>query len=183
MNQQTTNRSFDALTRGLASGSISRGKALKLMGAALVGGTLASVGIGEASADELCKPEGKKCRKDKQCCSGDCEGGKCAAACTSDGGSCGSNGQCCSGRCASGACAEACPSDRVLLSNGTCVLPCTNGCPACAGTGFAFCAREIESGTQFCSGGIGDSCATTNDCPTGEVCVSGGTPGRCLVAC
>lgn len=47
---------FDDLARGPASGSISRGKALKLMGAALVGGTLASVGIREAAADNLCKP-------------------------------------------------------------------------------------------------------------------------------
>src|SRR5918993_1323795 len=64
--------SFDELASGLASGSISRGKALRLMGAALVGGTLASLGIGEAGADDLCKPEGKKCRKDAQCCSGSC---------------------------------------------------------------------------------------------------------------
>jgi hypothetical protein len=53
MSQETTNRSFDELASGLASGSISRGKALKLMGAALVGGTLASLGIGEAGADNL----------------------------------------------------------------------------------------------------------------------------------
>src|SRR5919107_1109369 len=33
----------DELTRGLASGTLSRGKALRLMGAALVGGTLASL--------------------------------------------------------------------------------------------------------------------------------------------
>src|ERR671921_1473702 len=34
--------SFDELARGLADGSITRGKALRLMGAALVGGALAS---------------------------------------------------------------------------------------------------------------------------------------------
>ena len=48
------------------------------MGAALVGGTLASLGIGEAAADDLCKPEGKKCRKNAQCCSGTCSNGACA---------------------------------------------------------------------------------------------------------
>jgi hypothetical protein len=42
VSQQPTNRYFDELTRALASGSISRCKALRLMGAALVGGTLAS---------------------------------------------------------------------------------------------------------------------------------------------
>ena len=35
--------SFDELARGLASGSLSRRKALRLMGAALVGGALASI--------------------------------------------------------------------------------------------------------------------------------------------
>ena len=37
---------FDELARGLADGSLSRAEALRLMGAALLGGTLASVGIG-----------------------------------------------------------------------------------------------------------------------------------------
>jgi hypothetical protein len=49
-----------------------------LMGAALVGGALGSLG-GVAAADDECKPTGKKCRKDKQCCSGKCEGGTCSA--------------------------------------------------------------------------------------------------------
>jgi hypothetical protein len=40
VSQETTNRSFDELASGLASGSISRGRALRLMGAALLGGAL-----------------------------------------------------------------------------------------------------------------------------------------------
>jgi hypothetical protein len=43
--------SFDELAIGLSSGTLSRGRALRLMGAALLGGTLASLGIGEAAAD------------------------------------------------------------------------------------------------------------------------------------
>jgi hypothetical protein len=98
MTREAREHSFDALARGLASGSISRGRALKLMGAALVGGTLASLGIGEAAADPPgCKRNGKKCKRDPQCCSGKCEGGKCA--CTSNGGTCTSGAQCCSGNC------------------------------------------------------------------------------------
>ena len=77
MSRETTNRTFDELASGLASGSISRRRALRLMGAALVGGTLASLGIREASADEMCKAEGKKCRKDEQCCSGNCQNNSC----------------------------------------------------------------------------------------------------------
>jgi hypothetical protein len=76
---ETRESSFDELSRGLASGNLSRGKALKLMGAALVGGTLASLGIGEAAADDECKPTGKKCRKNAQCCSGNCVNSTCAA--------------------------------------------------------------------------------------------------------
>src|SRR5215212_6831459 len=60
---------FDELARGLADGSITRGKALRLMGAALVGGTLGSLGIGEAAADRPgCKRIGKNCTRDTQCC-------------------------------------------------------------------------------------------------------------------
>jgi hypothetical protein len=89
VSEQTTNRSFDELARGLASGEFSRRKALRLMGAALLGGTLGSLGIGGiAAADDLCKPEGKKCRKDEQCCSGKCEGSECAAVVCSPAGSC-----------------------------------------------------------------------------------------------
>ena len=43
MTGEAREHSFDELTRGLASGSISRGRALRLIGAALVGGTLASI--------------------------------------------------------------------------------------------------------------------------------------------
>jgi len=79
MATETTESSFDELTRGLASGTLSRGRALRLMGAAVVGGALASVGIGEAGADQ-CKRNGKACKKDTQCCSGACVGGTCQPA-------------------------------------------------------------------------------------------------------
>jgi hypothetical protein len=69
---------FDDLARGLADGSITRGRALRLMGAALVGGALGSLGIGEASADPIgCKRNGKHCTRPDQCCSGNCASGTC----------------------------------------------------------------------------------------------------------
>ena len=76
---------FDDLARGLADGSISRRRALRLMGATLLGGMLASLGIRGASADEDenkdedCKRAGKKCKKDKQCCSEQCVDGVCSS--------------------------------------------------------------------------------------------------------
>jgi hypothetical protein len=103
MAQQKMENTFDQLAKGLSSGEVSRGKALRLMGAALVGGTLASLG-GVATADDECKPNGKKCRKDAQCCSGNCDSISRTCACRPNGGSCASNGQCCSGNCESGTC-------------------------------------------------------------------------------
>ena len=41
MTKEAGERSFDELASGLASGSLSRGKALRLMGAALLGGAFA----------------------------------------------------------------------------------------------------------------------------------------------
>jgi hypothetical protein len=103
MSPEARGRAFDALATEMASGTLSRGKAIKLLGAALVGGTLGSLGFGGvAAADDLCKPNDKKCKKPAQCCSGNCSGGKCA--CQQEGGSCGNNSQCCSGNCQNNSC-------------------------------------------------------------------------------
>jgi hypothetical protein len=51
MTEEPRESSFDALAKGLASDSLSRRKALRLMGAALVGGALGTIGLqGEAQA-------------------------------------------------------------------------------------------------------------------------------------
>src|SRR4051794_16549667 len=73
MSPEAREHSFDDLARELASGSLSRRKALKLMGAALIGGTLGSLSMHEAAADPPgCTHNGKPCKRDKQCCSGTC---------------------------------------------------------------------------------------------------------------
>jgi hypothetical protein len=154
MSPEARERSFDSLATGLASGSISRGRALKLMGAALVGSTLASLGISEAAADRPgCKRIGKVCTKDKVCCSRNCARGKCSD----------------------------CPPGRVPLSNGTCAKPCTSNadCPAC-GSANNGCSPEGSGAGDFCRGDVGRPCATTNDCPSGQFCVGGVV---CVVAC
>ena len=93
MSQETANRTFDELARALASGSISRGKALRLMGGLLVGGALASVPGVAWAGDDRC-PEGQtrcgdrcvnlktnerhcgscrnRCRSTQTCCNGNC---------------------------------------------------------------------------------------------------------------
>src|SRR3954452_4777053 len=153
MSPQARERSLDELAIGLASGSISSGKAIRLMGAALVGGALGSVGIGEAEADNLCKPNGKKCKKNSQCCSGICS----------------TNGTC-----------AACPDGRVLLSKGTCAIICGEGSPTgfldCP-CGEASCTRRFPQPSTLsgiCLGlDPGNShleCTTDAVCPPGEFC-------------
>src|SRR5918993_5331351 len=68
--------SLDELSKGLASGTLSRGKALRLMGAALVGGALASIpGVALAvvppcpSGTSICGP-GRFCCEEGFCCKG-----------------------------------------------------------------------------------------------------------------
>ena len=127
---------FDDLARGLAEGSLTRGKALRLMGAAVVGGTLGSLGIGgEASADRPgCKRIGKNCTRDTQCCGSlVCLSGTCQTptttttetptttttetpttsttpGCRPNNSSCSSDADCCSGFCAE---------DSICRSTGT----------------------------------------------------------------
>jgi hypothetical protein len=64
MTKEAVERSFDELASGLASGSLSRGRALKLMGAALVGSALAFI-PGVAQARRPCT-----CREGTRCCFG-----------------------------------------------------------------------------------------------------------------
>src|SRR5919112_1773160 len=54
MSPEARERFFDELARGLASGEVSRAKALRLMGAALVGGVVASVPRVAAAQTGVC---------------------------------------------------------------------------------------------------------------------------------
>ncbi len=175
MTEETRESSFDALAKGMASGTLSRGKALRLMGAALVGGTLTSLGIGGvAAAADLCKPTGKKCKKDNQCCSGKCEGGTCAPACTSNGATCASGSECCSGICnttITGTCGPCRETNASCTSGSEC---CSGNCSSSSGT----CQPAAGTGPNrercFCNdGALIDTCASV-DCLSGlaqdEVC-------------
>ena len=157
MSPQAREHSFDELARGLASGEVSRSKALRLMGAALVGGTLASLlGIGEAAAappaPRGCKRDGKKCKESSQCCSGNCEGGTCAVAqCIPFTESCTADTQCCSGICG-GILGSVCSPCR---PNGS---SCAAGEPCCNGS----CVNGI------CCRTVGSTCTTDTECCTGN---------------
>jgi hypothetical protein len=191
---------FDDLTRALARGT-SRRQALKLLGGSLAGGLLAVLGVGEAAADDTCKPIGKKCKKNSQCCSGNCANGTCAPTCPSAN-VCGSTcltapcdaNQCLTCDPTSGTCASNCTSDqtcsngvccasgKVGLSNGTCATPCNPFILGSCGVGCN-CIRE-SSGTTFCAGsGTPNSCETTRDCPPGQFCTLFQTGGLCATTC
>ena len=71
MARGTTEHSLDELAKGLASGTLSRGKAIRWMGGALLGAALASF-PGVAWANDDCRRLGRECRRDSQCCSGNC---------------------------------------------------------------------------------------------------------------
>ena len=194
---------FDELARGLADGTLTRGKALRLMGAAVVGGTLGSLGIGEAGADPPgCKRIGKHCTRDTQCCGSlVCPSGTCQAQttttttsttstststtststttmCQPNGSGCSTGGTpCCSVTCNSnGFC---CPDGRVGVSNGTCALPCPS-VGECPGFPFCSCLNSTEGG--FCAGSqSGNFCDPDlpGFCPSGELC----SVGVCFTAC
>jgi hypothetical protein len=174
---------FDDLARGLADGSITRGKALRLMGAAVVGGTLGALGIGEASADPPgCKRNGKTCTRNDQCCSGRCSGGSCRAQTTTttststttsttttstttpmclpnQTGPCTADTQCCSGIC--------------TIPSGSTSLRCFS----CRGFGGA-CAADQTCCTGTCENGTccateGQGCGVDADCCIGATCQGG----------
>jgi hypothetical protein len=160
---------FDDLARGLADGSVTRGKALRLMGAALLGGTLGSLGIdGEAGADPPgCKRNGKTCKKDTQCCSGNCVNSKCAA-CPSETTPCGT--ECCQtgATCVDGTC---CPEAQVCDT----------------GTTLACCAEGEQCGVDGVCGPAcvsdGGSCSSGSDCCSGLVCKGRSGQGTCVASC
>ena len=160
MSPEVRDHSFDELTRGLASGTLSRRKALRLMGAALVGGALASIpGIALAKPN---KPEGAKCKHDKQCASGNCSSSGTCAPCVSDGGACTANGQCCS---------KLCRPDR--FGGGVCAAvppTCSPPCPADCGCFFTPDGTTCAS----CPGGLCEHFGPVTSCEEcitrGEVC-------------
>src|SRR4051794_34072290 len=146
---------FDDLARGLADGSVTRGKALRLMGAAVVGGTLGSLGIGgEAEADPIeCKRNGKHCMSNNQCCSKNCSGGSCQAQTTTT--------------------STTTPTTTTSTSTTPICLPtgaadCTADDQCCTG----ICA-VIAPGSTYCAPcrGVGGSCAAGVLCC--DTCVNG----------
>jgi hypothetical protein len=185
VSQETANRTFDELARALASGSISRGKALRLMGGLLVGGALASVPGVAWAGDDRC-PEGQtrcgdrcvnlktnerhcgscrnRCRSTQTCCGGRCVNlqrnerhcGSCFNRCD--------EGE----QCVDGMCAVACISD----GNGPCADPsecCSGNCDS--SSGFCLPPTGPNRVQCTCSNSTVFSC-TSVDCDSAESLIS-----------
>jgi hypothetical protein len=174
--------SLDELAKGLATGTLSRGKALRWMGGALLGAALASV-PGVAWAND-CRRLGRECRRDSQCCSGNCvrRGDDTVCACPEGRTRC--NDRCvnlmrnerhcgsCFNRCDEG---EECVDGECLVQSG-----CPSGCPGIqcgtGGLGGCFCTPTAEQTCACLESALCADllpCNTSDDCPQGTLCVSG----------
>src|SRR5215211_335761 len=196
MNQER----FDDVAKGLASGTVSRGQALRWMGGALVGAALASVpGVAWAANDgnsacaHFCTqtfspgPQRAECISAAARGEGHCfECGPkatdqtrvlCGQVCCASDESCSDNGQCVTSN----------------ICNSQCELVLCGTSPS--GTPFAgsdcFCRPLVEGGC-FCGTGQISSCSmfcnTNNDCPSGTVCTTWptgvpGFSGLCVSTC
>jgi hypothetical protein len=159
VSQETTGRSFDELARALASGTLSRGKALRLMAGLLVGGTLGSI-PGVAWANDRCSQGQTRC------------GDRCVNLktnerhCGSCRNRCGSKQTCCKGRCVNlqrnenhcGRCGKSCAQGQECV-DGVCSGGCVSDGGSCTGD------------TQCCSG----NCSNGTCCPTDRVGLDNGT--------
>jgi hypothetical protein len=194
MASQTTQSSLDELAKGLATGTLSRGKALRWMGGALLGTALASF-PGLAWAND-CRRLGRACRRDSQCCSRNCirQGDDKVCACP--------EGKTpCNERCVNlernenhcGACFNRCPED-VECVGGQCGPQCGPG--VVCDVSFTQCGQEtgqlcactdrLEGGTVCGADFCGPPCTSSDECVQqfgpGAVCQAPGT-GCCGQVC
>jgi hypothetical protein len=193
MSEPRGEHSLDELAKGLATGTLSRGKALRWIGGALLGAALASV-PGVAWAND-CRRLGRECRRDSQCCSRNCirrgddkvcgcpEGkSRCGDRCVNretNENHCGSCGNRCDDgeECVGGVCG--CPGTPLTEGECNCASICPGGIPTlvtCQDNPNCFCAETTE-GTGFCASVTVEcdrpSCSSSSDpsCPSGWKCI------------
>ena len=66
---------FDALTKTLVTGAVTRRRALTLVAGTALGGLMARLGLGADAAEAAaCRRVGERCRRPANCCSGVCRG-------------------------------------------------------------------------------------------------------------
>jgi hypothetical protein len=149
MSKEAAERSFDELARGLANGTLSRRRALRMLSGALFGVMLASVpGVawaargGNSACAKFCQENFPPGRERVECISAGARGeGPCFGNCD--------------------------PGD-----GGTCETGFFFGCQD---SGNCFCMKTTE-GTTFCSESISCEgipvCTSSRDCPSGWMCAA-----------
>jgi hypothetical protein len=151
---------FDELAKGLASGTFSRGKALRMVSAVLVGGALASIPGAAWAKKKPGKPK-KKCQDFEDCLPGqDCISGECRCGefTTLCGGVCCETEFCCGGE-KKGVC---CGNPNTSCVDGECV--CNPGLATCNGG----CCNEGDVCVPLQGGGVG--CCDPGDLCEGNCC-------------
>jgi hypothetical protein len=169
--------SFDDLAKGLASGTLSRRKALRMMGAAMVGGALASIpGVAWAAKPGGCA-SGVTCKG--KCCA---VGASCVGRGRNQACACPQGQSVCGGVCRDlatdvlncGACGSACGAGLSCVG-GQC--RCADGTTLCPGNNS--CVQICPSGQTLnptncrCEAGVGGTCTTITDCQSGLTCQNG----------
>jgi Stigma-specific protein, Stig1 len=156
MSPEARDHSFDELTRGLADGTLSRGKALRLMGGLLVGSALGSLpGVAWANDDD-----DDRCPQGQTRCGERCVNlrfnerhcGRCFNRCRS-------TQSCCNGRCVN------------LMRN-------ERHCGEC----FNRCDEGVECVNGVCGGGE-PMCGPNPPCPAGQECVQENCRPVCTPSC
>jgi hypothetical protein len=149
----TGSQSFDELARGLASGSVSRRQALKLLGGAFLGGLLASIpgaAFGHHKSGHG-TPPGQGGTPPGQ---GGAPPGQGSPPPPPPPPGCDPPAQLCGA-----------PGDQICCQSGTSCCGGTNQAPFCCDSSTSFCCCQVVDGVQLCT------C-----CPSGNTCVpSGGT--------
>jgi hypothetical protein len=157
--------SLDELSKELATGTLSRGKAIRWMGGALLGAALASF-PGVAWAND-CRRLGRECRRDSQCCSRNCIRRGDDKVC-----GCPEGKTRCNDRCVNlernenhcGSCFNRCEEGEECVDSA-----CT---PTCAQNG-SICSANDQCCSGRCAGGM---CA--EPCPSDRVLLCNGTCAR-----
>jgi hypothetical protein len=200
--------SFDELAKGLASGTLSRRGALRLVGASLLGVLLGGLPMRLVGAQTTnCPYNYAQCGSGRYCCNGSCVDlntsnsncGYCGNACpsgqTCQGGVCLGEGGCpsgytsCGGRCTDtrydnqncGRCGNVCPANA-SCQNGVCTGgACPSGQQRCTTSTTTYCA-DLQTDENNC-GECGNVCPDDQECVGGQCeCPSGTTEcgGQCV---
>jgi hypothetical protein len=169
VSEESTNRYFDELARGLAENSISRRQAIRWAGYSVAGAALSSLGFAE-SAEALTRRQRRRCRRSGGIVCGETRSEE---YCCREGTTCAGGDTCTEVNCRRGA--TQCPFRFGCQNSDTCLCATTlEGRNTCVQSAL------VCSDPSF-------HCTSSQDCPTGWVCTTSccgkPTQGVCTPPC